>query len=47
MGNAIVYQLVNLAIMQSLTQTSLTLEDDILPDLSLTPHYIFEKAGLI
>lgn len=24
-----------------------SLEDDILPDLSLTPHYIFEKAGLI
>ena len=24
-----------------------SLEDDILPNLSLTPHYIFEKAGLI
>lgn len=23
-----------------------SLEDDILPDLSLTPHYIFQKAGL-
>ena len=24
-----------------------SLEDDILPNLSLNPHYIFEKAGLI